>query len=216
MTIEHLFERAQIWRGGETPPSVRPGVPTGIAAFDALLPGGGWPRGTLSEIIAEEGQHALSLLMPVLAQQQTQQNDSRWIAFVAPPYLPYAPALATHGLNLAQVLILRLHDNAEKLWALEQCLHGGCAAVLAWFTQVPQQHLRRLQLAAESGDSIACLFYPTGTPDQSTPAALRIAITAFDAKRFSIRVLKRRGGWPCGPITVSLHAQESSAANNPS
>jgi cell division inhibitor SulA/protein ImuA len=213
MTLETLFERAQIWRGGETPPSIKAGVPTGIAEFDALLPGGGWPRGALSEIIAEEGQQALSLLMPVLAHQQI---DARWIAFIAPPYLPYAPALATHGLNLAQIMILRLQDGAEKLWALEQCLHGGCAAVLAWFTQVPQQHLRRLQLAAENGDSIACLFYPAGTPDQSTPAALRIAITAFDATRFSIRVLKRRGGWPCGPITVSLHAHEASAANHPS
>lgn len=213
MTLESLFERAKIWRGGETPPSVRPGIPTGIAEFDALLPGGGWPRGALSEIIAEEGQQALSLLMPVLAQQQ---NDTRWIAFIAPPYVPYAPALTTHGLNLAQIMILRLHDGAEKLWALEQCLHGGCAAVLAWFTQVPQQHLRRLQLAAEGGDSIACLFYPAGTPDQSTPAALRIAITAFDAKHLSIRVLKRRGGWPCGPITVSLREHESFAANNPS
>jgi cell division inhibitor SulA/protein ImuA len=201
MSIESLFERARIWRGGETPSAIRPGVPTGVAELDALLPGGGWPRGALSEVIADEGHGALSLLMPVLARQQ---RDDRWLAFIAPPCLPCAPALAAHGLDLSQLLTLRTRDTADQLWALEQCLRGGCGVVLGWFAQPPQQHLRRLQLAAESGDSIACLFYPASTRDQSTPAALRIAIVAIDATHLQVHILKRRGGWPCGPINIAL------------
>jgi hypothetical protein len=104
--------------------------------------------------------------------------------------------------NLAQVLHVCLRDEGDQLWALEQCLRSGaCAAVLGWFARPPLRHLRRLRLAAENGDCFACLFYPPGIHEQATPAALRIAV-ARQASGISVRILKRRGGWPCGPITL--------------
>ncbi len=362
MSLDVLFQRAQLWRGGETPPAVRPGIPTGFAALDELLPGSGWPRGALSEILAAEGHGALSLLMPALARLH---EDDRWIAFVAPPYLPYPPALAARGINLARVLCVSLGNDAiespivsslrrhtraagsvkmrplchserseeswsslksvnykiprrlrprndksqglshslagghpvedhfhwipasagmtkqqtmmrgqessksmqkpgsrfrgndrdgfhqnvikqhlqksvraepvevrtdapfmesadwplpfdklrangqynlslsDQLWVLAQCLRShACAAVLSWFAQPPVQHLRRLQLAAEAGGALACLFYPLATTAHNTPAALRLAISPHTSG-VSVRILKRRGGWPCGPVYIS-------------
>ncbi|MCG3203304.1 MAG: Cell division inhibitor SulA [Gammaproteobacteria bacterium] len=217
MNLDGLFERARIWRGGETPSAIGATVPTGMADLDALLPGGGWPRGALSEVMAEEGHGALSLLMPMLARLNA---EDRWFAFIAPPYLPCAYALTAHGVDLAQVLYVSLRNDPEKLWGLEQCLRSGaCAVVLGWFPQPPVRHLRRLQLAAGNGDSIACLFYPPDIDECSTPAALRIQVARVDGDadptRVTIRIVKRRGGWPCGPITVSLRSFMASPECSP-
>ncbi len=217
MKLDGLFERASIWRGGETPSAIGAVVPTGLPDLDALLPGGGWPRGALSEVMAEEGHGALSLLMPVLARLNA---EDRWFAFVAPPYLPCAYALTAHGVDPARVLYVSLRSDPEKLWGLEQCLKSGaCTVVLGWFPRPPVQHLRRLQLAAGNGDSIACLFYPPDSGEYSTPAALRIKVTCVDGEadpaQVSIRIVKRRGGWPCGPVTVSLRSFTASPDRSP-
>lgn len=200
MSFDVLFQRADIWRGGETPPAVNAGIASGFAQLDALLPGGGWPRGALSEILAAEGHGALSLIMPALVRLG---DEDRSIALVAPPYLPYPPALAACGISLMQVLCVWPRDQSEQLWALAQCLRShACAAVLSWFAQPPVQHLRRLQLAAEAGGALACLFYPLATTAHNTPAALRLAISPHTSG-VSVRILKRRGGWPCGPVYIS-------------
>lgn len=201
MSLDVLFQRADIWRGGETPAAIGTGVATGHASLDALLPASGWPRGALTEVLAPEGHGALSLLMPALAQRH---DDDRWLAFVAPPCTPYAPALAAWGVNIAQVICVCPRNEADRLWAVEQCLlSGACAAVLSWFARPPLQSLRRLQLAAESGDCVACLFYPPHTRDQATPAALRIGVVR-QTSGISVRILKRRGGWPCGPVNLEF------------
>jgi hypothetical protein len=217
MSLDGLFERARIWRGGETPSAIGAAVPTGLPDLDALLPGGGWPRGALSEVMAEEGHGALSLLIPVLAQLN---KEDRWFAFIAPPYLPCAHALTAHGIDLAQVLYVSLRNDPDKLWGLEQCLRSGaCAVVLGWFPRPPVQHLRRLQLAAENGDTIACLFYPPDVGECSTPAALRITVTRMDGDadpgKVMIRIVKRRGGWPCGPVALSLRSFTASSDSLP-
>src|SRR4051812_6247159 len=78
-----------VWRRG----SARADMdvqPTGIADLDARLPGGGWQRGALSEILIEhDGIGECSLVLPALA-ALTQARKR--IVFIAPPYIPYAPA----------------------------------------------------------------------------------------------------------------------------
>src|SRR5687767_4935847 len=64
--IDSLLSRPDVWRGRATTQHAT--LPTGQSALDALLPGGGWPLGALTEICcAEEGLGEISLLMPALA-----------------------------------------------------------------------------------------------------------------------------------------------------
>ena len=80
MNLDTLVQRADIWRGGETPSENGTGISTGVSQLDAVLPGGGWPRGALTEIlIPDEGIGELSLVMPALARLS---HARRWLAWV--------------------------------------------------------------------------------------------------------------------------------------
>src|SRR5580698_8276447 len=95
-----LRDSPLLWRGRESPhPKTRS---TGFSELDDALPAGGWPLGTLIEIIpACEGVGELSLCLPLLA---TLCREGRRIALVSPPHVPYAPALKRAGLFLDSIL----------------------------------------------------------------------------------------------------------------
>jgi hypothetical protein len=67
---------------------------------------------------------------------------------------------------------------------------------LAWPKQLAQQDLRRLQLAVEGRPVLAVLMRERKAAQQSSAAALRIALAPGIATRgsLSLRILKRRGG----------------------
>ncbi|UXI68753.1 DNA lesion error-prone repair protein ImuA [Tahibacter amnicola] len=97
--LDGVLRHPGVWRRS-APLSMR-AQSTGWDALDRLLPGGGWPLGALSEIlIGADGLGELSLLMPALASLTRQKQR---VVFVAPPYIPYAPALAAQGIDLAFV-----------------------------------------------------------------------------------------------------------------
>jgi cell division inhibitor SulA/protein ImuA len=202
MSLEQLMQRADVWRGSVAPP--QPSVATGFAALDTELAGGGWPRGALSEILVRRpGSGELTLLLPALTRLS---HEDRWLAFVAPPYLPYAPALVRAGVDLAHALLVQPQDSRAALWAAEQALRSGaCGAVLIWGFNIDDRSLRRLQLAAETGGGLAFLFRSIRHAEESSPAALRLKLKPLAglARRFEARILKRRGGWPTGPILLN-------------
>ena len=119
--LETLLRGPHLWRGDSQAEVAQPSVPTGHAALDPLLPGGGWPRGALTELlVTHPGSGELSLLMPALARLSRQD---RWIALVTPPHLPYAPALAAAGVDLARLVItvLQLPNTASVAELLVNC-----------------------------------------------------------------------------------------------
>jgi hypothetical protein len=179
-----------IWRRGA---SSRPKIdaePTGNASLDAQLPGGGWPRGALSEIlIGHDGIGECSLLLPALA---SLTQAGRRIVFVAPPYIPYPPALAAAGIDLAHVVHIDAAD-ADTHWTAEQCLRAGCCgAVLSWMPRTDYQKLRRLQLAAETGAAIGFVFRPLAAARETSPAALRVQVSGSESGP-RLEILKCRG-----------------------
>ena len=202
MSLENLLQRADVWRGGDLARRGPEGVPSGSAALDAELPGGGWPRGALTEVLlARPGGGELGLLLPALARLSA---EGRWLAWVAPPHLPYAPALAAAGIDPAHALLVRPGEPGQVLWAMEQALRAGtCGAVLGWPNAPDHRALRRLQLAAEQGGGLGVLFRPLRAADQPSPAALRLRLEPA-AGGLHVYLLKRRGGWDTGPIFVPL------------
>jgi hypothetical protein len=210
MSLDQLLQRTDIWRGGRPAAAAR-AVPSGYSELDGLLPGGGWPRGALTEILMpRQGIGALRLLMPALARLS---HDDRWICWVAPPHIPYAPALVTAGVDLSRVLLVHPRAQQDGLWALEQSLRSGnCGAVLAWPTLGDASVLRRLQLAAEAGDALGFLFRPQRFVERPSPAALRIQLDTQVDGNLSVSILKRRGGWAAGPIHLDTSLQHGALA----
>ena len=202
--LEKLLENPRVWRGQAGNQGDIAGLASGYPKLDQRLPGGGWPQHALTEILLEYyGTGELKLLMPALARLSQLQDgydaatpDAGWIAWIAPPFEPYPPALRQWGVDLSRVLIVRPRQATEVLWAAEQALaSGNCAAVLLWPAVFDDTASRRLQLAAEKGRSWAIAFRPLNALAQPSAAALRIRLLANE-RGTDLSVLKSRGGRP--------------------
>lgn len=185
-----LLARAQLWRGNAQ--ARVHAQSTGYPGLDALLPGGGWPVGALSEILHPgPGCGELRIVTPWLA-RLTQAGGRA--ALVRPPLLPYAPAIQTAGIALSRLLIVNPETVDSAHWATEQMLRsGGFSAVLCWPGRLDGQDLRRLQLAAEAGDACGLLYRDRRAVAESSPAALRLELEG-GAEDFSVTIHKCRGG----------------------
>ncbi len=172
---------------------------SGYAALDAALPGHGWPMGAVTELIHDiPGCGEFSLLLPALARLSQEHR----IIMVDPPWIPYPPALHEHGLVLDNLLLVRTQNRKESLWACEQVLHGmPGGAVLAWPERLSFGELRRLQLAAQSGQKTVFLFRNAAAASSPSPAVLRLQLAA-DEGDLQISVLKCRGQRPAAAIRI--------------
>jgi cell division inhibitor SulA/protein ImuA len=204
-TVAELVRLPGVWRGGELEQALAPVLPTGHAALDRELPGGGWPTATLTEVRHDgAGVGEVSFLAGALAKAA---GAGRMIAWINSPYLPYAPALARAGLPLASCLVVRPAHREDALWAAEQAMRSGaCGAVLLWHEgggrrQDEYAWLRRLQMSSESGRCMAVLFRPGAAERLSTPAHLR-AVAAWEEGALRLRIPKRRGPPLTRPVTI--------------
>jgi hypothetical protein len=203
-----LPHHPNLWRGSDFAHVATPSVPTGFAELDVHLPGAGWPTGVITEIHVERpGIGELQLTMPAAA-RLTQAE--RWLVMIAPPYLPYAPALAASGVKLSRLMLIRPPTLAEQLWACEQALQSeGCGVVMLWLDQTSERlnenALRRLQLNAERRDVLLFLFRASRAAS-CTQAALRLHVSREpNTGRTAVRILKRRGGGLPPPVVLDLH-----------
>ncbi|WP_426139399.1 translesion DNA synthesis-associated protein ImuA [Pseudomonas sp. DWP3-1-2] len=195
VSLDALLDERRVWKGRQTAPPINP-QPTGHAALDAALPLGGWPASALSEIlIPADGSGELRLLWPTLARLASKGER---IVLVTPPFIPYPQAWEAAGVDLRWLAVIQASDK-DSLWAAEQCLRSGsCGAVVCWPRHAEDRTLRRLQVAAETGQTLAFACRPLQAAANPSPAALRIAI---ETRPLCLRVLKCRGGMaPSFPI----------------
>src|SRR6185369_5591878 len=142
--LEALLRHPSLWRGRGA--AVPEGLLTGFTALDAALPGGGWPRQGLIEIITTGSGHGELALWTPLIRQLTSAEVPRCCAFITPPFGLFAPAWRAAGVRLEHLLVAHA---SEPLWALEQALQSGvCAISFAWQDRARMSELRRLALAA--------------------------------------------------------------------
>jgi hypothetical protein len=195
--LEALLQHPALWRGrGAALPA---GFSSEFAELDAVLPGGGWPRHGLIEILTPGGCGELALWAP-LVKRLTHAIHARWCAFVTPPFEPFAPAWNAQGAKPERLLVVRA---PEPLWALEQCLlSGACAMAFGWVQRASMTALRRLALAAEQGAALGILIRPPQVASEHTAATLRIALTR-STSHITLQLLKGRGVSPCS-IELSL------------
>ncbi len=184
--IARLLEHPALWRGRN---AARQAVwPSGSAALDAQLPGGGWPRSGLIEILARFGSGELAVLLPLLA-HLTQRASARWCVWVAPPLLPFAPGLVAQGIVLERIAVV---GGQQPLWSFEQVLRSGaCDLALGWVRHLKPRDTRRLQLAAARGRTLGVLFRTRGAAAEPSAAQLRLALEAR-AEGVRVSLLKGR------------------------
>jgi hypothetical protein len=213
--LARLLEHPAIWRG--TRVARAEVLPSGFGALDERLPGGGWPRSGLIEILVSRfGVGELTLLLPLLA-TLTCSPLARSCVWVAPPFEPFAPALDAHGVALDRILVVRVppaHKRLRRgsldaiLWAFEQSLgSGACDLVMAWAKRPRPKEIRRLQLAAERGRTLGVLFRPVQAARESSHATLRMAIQPA-AYGVRVTLLKSKGGVR-GSVELDLLAARS-------
>lgn len=193
VALDALLRDPRVWRGHDAAPAVSR-QSSGWAALDEALPAQGWPDAGLIEILmTSDGIGELALVMPTLARLS---SAGKPVVVIAPPYRPYVPAWKNAGVALAHLHVIDA-DAKGALWAMEQVLRAGCAgAVLGWPMKADDQALRRLQVAAETGQTLAFAFRAARAATNPSPAPLRLSLSATASAGSELRVLKCRGGLP--------------------
>lgn len=189
--LQQMLAAQTLWHAGRAPGQGVVGEPTGHVALDALLPQQGWPPRALTELLLPaDGVGELALLLPTLARLSAAGVA---VVVIAPPYLPYAPAWQAAGVALEHLQVVDASPR-DALWAFEQCLRSGaCGAVLGWPRHADAAALRRLQVAADSGQCLGFALRESRHAANPSPAALRLeALRAGRSTRWQVR--KCRGG----------------------
>lgn len=208
-----------LWRGHQLGRSAEHTVASGFPQLDAQLPGGGWPRRALSELLLPRmGIGEVRLLAPALS---SVQRAGRLVMLFDPPASLSGWALSQLGLDVEQLLLIRSAGQVPidpgratpgpsrqvgvqaRLWALEQALKSGhVGAVLAWLPpRLSPDRVRRLQLAAHAHDGPAFVLRELAAQPQPSASPLRLGLRAAGIDQLAISVLKRRGS----PLLQPLH-----------
>jgi hypothetical protein len=208
VSLDEVLARPDVWCADRLASAAVPTLPSGFATLDAELPGSGWPRGALTEILVDDtGVGECSLLLPALARMH---EEGRWALLVAPPHAVHGPAWAAAGVDLARVVVVAPASSStcsstssparqrDALWAAEHALASGAVGtVLCWASRVDAAHTRRLQVAAAGSGTLAFLFRPLRARGESSAAALRLVVSAGTGGTLAVDLIKRRGT-PCG------------------
>lgn len=206
-----------LWRAHQVGRQRLAVVPSGFPELDAVLPGGGWPAQTLTELLLPHpGLGEMRLLAPALASVQQQHRS---VMLFDPPALPFGWTWAACGLDLSQLYVVQGRGRgrqapavrqrlpaADVLWALEQALRSGIVgAVLAWLpARLAADALRRLQLAAQAHDGPVFLLRDEALRSKPSPAPLRLLLRPAGPDELRLAVLKRRGPPLAGPLVLPL------------
>lgn len=204
-----LLRHPSLWRGDQLA-QAEGVVASGFVSLDRELPGGGWPKAALTELLAdEEGIGELFLLVPALRRLA---QAGEWIVLVAPPHIPYAPAFLGSHIDPSRVIVVEATEDRQRWWAAEQVLRSHSAgALLLWPKTLAEQRARRLQLAAQEGKTLAFVFATTARAAQPSPSPLRLKLSLSGA-RLSVDIFKRRGGVVSTPLLLDVAGERTASA----
>jgi protein ImuA len=191
----------------ERRPARRAGaLPCGVAAVDALLPGG-FPCGALSELRGGPASGKTAVVLSLVAGL----GGGALAAWIDGRGELYPPAAAAMGVDLGRLLIVRPPGGEEgarlAFWAAEALLGSGAFAVVA--LDVPLERawrgaepaLRRLVTAAEQGGT-AGLWLSPDAGGLRPPAVVRLELRV-EGRRI---VAARAEGRPGTARAAGVHA----------
>jgi hypothetical protein len=169
-----LNSRNDIWRLGDETTKNRDVYRSGLKELDNFLPGGGWPRIGLIEIIVKHyGLGELQILMPLMRNLTTHDKLLLWIC---PPYKICTSTLIKAGIDIEKLLIINSEVRTkDALWAAEQALQTQeFGIVLLWRNDVTRSALHRLLLATKNNKTLGVLFKRKKTEDSQSSMVLKL------------------------------------------
>ncbi len=178
-------------------PSSTPGLPTGVTALDTVLPGGGVPRGRLTELLAPAGLGKTTIARSLVAAtirggggvawiDATRTLDPRdWAGPDAHGTSERRGGRGSHGSHAAggtatafdALWVVRPGDPARGPWCADLLLRSGAFAlvVLDGAPVLPRTVAVRLTQLARESDA-ALLLLGEGTRASEVGGALRLRL----------------------------------------
>ncbi len=183
---------AALWRGDQLGSAVAEVQSSGFASLDAVLPGGGWPCGALTEVLVPQFSIVeFRLLCPVLA---ALTRAGRSVVLVGPMLAPHPAGLRHDGVDERHLVWVDVDTPRDRLWSTEQIVKAGSAgAIVAWLPLVRAEQVRRLQVLAGTCKGPVFLCRPASAARDSSAAPLRVVVRTETDWRISVEVFKRRG-----------------------
>jgi protein ImuA len=199
-------------------------VALGVAPLDAALPGGGLGLAGLHRLEAAtewDGPAAagFALALAERVRRLAPGRAGRPIVWIGPA-APHAPGLLSLGVEPERLLLVRAAGEADQLWALEEVLRSGQAAVaLCSLRGLDRLAGRRLQLAAERSTTPA-LVLESRTTGEPVAALSRWRIAARPARdpdrpAWRLELMQVRGGAPALAEVDWTHATAAFALAAP-
>jgi hypothetical protein len=199
----------------------------GAAAVDRLLPGGGLRHGMLVEWLAGAsgavggGAATLGLLS---AREACREGGA--LVVIDRRQTFYPPAAAAWGINLDRMIVVHPQNARDELWAMVQALRSpAVAAMFATIDRLDSRSFRRLQLAAQAGQTLGVLMRPSSVCGEPSWADVtlevetraksresRAGILARDSRlstldfyrRVQVRVLRCHNGRAGGSVMLEI------------
>ena len=183
---------AAVWRASELGQGTATVTTSGWPSLDAELPGGGWPRRSVTEILASQPSVLeWRLLSPAL---RDVVGAGGQVVVVGPARHPHLPGLVHEGLDERQLVWIKAEAPSERMWVTEQLIKSNSAgAIVAWLPQARQEQLRRLQVCAQACEGLVFLCRPTAARHEASAAPLRVHADVGVDWQLTVNVFKRRG-----------------------
>lgn len=202
---------------------------SGFSNLDKVL-SGGFPQAGMIHLHSLLGCGELRLMLGMLQQQKAslpvnkasektniepESTEQKLYIFINPPFTLNAEFLLDHKVSLKQLVVVHTKTPTDALWTAEQSVKSGaCDAVFIWQKQLNHTHVKKLEVAAQQGQSY-CIWLQSEsaqanshakgqTPAQNNlPLSLSLSLTRHK-NALQIKVNKQKIGWAQGPIHVSL------------
>jgi hypothetical protein len=220
---------ATLWRGGEASSlESSPSVLELGGELDTLLPDGGLPRGTVTELSVAGGAAsatsvALAACRAAQAASLQRGEAAPWCAFVDPSATLYGPGVAAAGIQVDRLLVVRPSLDALERTAIRlaeshafSVLVVDTVGALGKSLSVPlgvwPRIVRRLALGAQESGACVLLVTDAEVPRPlPLPVALRLELSRPSSERLGVRVAKDRRGRVSSPRSIAWGRQRAKA-----
>jgi len=192
---------AGVWRASQQNTMTARTTQTGHPTLARWLPNGGWPLGSLIEVLTQApGCGELGLVAPALRLLPSK----RPIALLNPPGVPNVSAWQQWEIPHQRLWWLEAKTLHDRWWSAETVLRSQAfAALLAWLDPIDDNALRRLHACAQDSNTLLFIFRPQSTAKHFSPGPLRLLLTADQSSELTITILKSKGSKPAAPIVLA-------------
>lgn len=202
-TISYLKHKNLLWQANH-PEFNSAQQLTGFKQLDDALQGG-FPEYGVIDIRSQIGIGELRLLLPSMLTRQ-QQRPTELISFIAPPMAINSEMLAEFGFALDEIIVVQPNLAKQTLWSAEQSLKSGCChTVIIWHVSLSVTQVKRLQMAAEKGNSLLFIIRQPIQEHISLPVTLGLQLSPSKAG-IQAKITKRRGTWSNSPFDIYMGA----------